>query len=475
MALLDLEERRLKDLIRPERIWQVLVDGLPTDFPPLRTLDARPNNLPAQPNVFIGREAQIAAVIALLRRPDVRLLTLIGPGGTGKTRLALQVAAELLDEFADGVWFVDLAPLTDPALVAGSIAGVFSLQESAARSAQEVLHDYLSGKTLLLVLDNFEQVRPAASLVDTLLRRAPHLEVLITSRVPLHLYGEQEHTVPPLALPATLPLPPLERLTQYEAVRLFVERARTVREDFQVTNETAPAVAEICARLDGLPLAIELAAARVRLFAPEALLTRLGARLATLTGGPRNLPARQQTLRATIEWSYNLLSPGEQQLFRRLAVFQGGRTLEAIDAICNGDGTLAVDVLDGVEALIGHSLLGTRPAQDGELRFVMLETIHEYAREILQKCGEAATLRQAHAQYFLRLIEQAERELLGPQHLAWMNRLEDEHDNIRAALRWALDTGAVGVALRLAGALWLFWWTHVHYREGRQWLEAVLA
>jgi class 3 adenylate cyclase len=277
VAVRDLGEHRLKDLIRSEQVWQVLSDGLLVDFPPLRTLDARPNNLPAQPNAFIGREAQIAAVAGLLRRPGVRLLTLTGPGGTGKTRLALQVAAELLDEFADGVWFVDLAPLTDPALVAGSIAGVLSLQESAARSAQEVLHDYLSAKTLLLVLDNFEQVRPAASLVDTLLRRAPHLKVLITSRVPLHLYGEQEHAVPPLALPATQPLPPLERLTQYEAVRLFVERARTVREDFQVTNETAPAVAEICARLDGLPLAIELAAARVRLFAPEALLARLGA------------------------------------------------------------------------------------------------------------------------------------------------------------------------------------------------------
>jgi class 3 adenylate cyclase len=327
VELLDLGERRLKDLIRPERVRQVRADGLPAEVPPLRTLDARPNNLPAQPNAFIGREAQIAAVAGLLHRPEVRLLTLTGPGGTGKTRLALQVAADLLDEFADGAWFVDLAPLTDPALVAGSIAEVFSLQESAARSAQDVLHDYLRGKTLLLVLDNFEQVRPAALLVDTLLRRAPHLKVLTTSRVPLHLYGEQEHAVPPLALPATQPLPPLERLTQYEAVRLFVERARTVREDFQVTNETAPAVAEICARLDGLPLAIELAAARVRLFAPEALLVRLGARLTMLTGGPRNLPARQQTLRATIEWSYNLLNPAEQQLFRRLAVFQGGRTL----------------------------------------------------------------------------------------------------------------------------------------------------
>jgi len=335
--LRDMGVHRLKDLTHPEQIFQLVAPGLPADFPPLKTLDRRPHNLPAQPTALIGREQAIATVCSLLRRADVRLVTLTGPGGTGKTRLALQTAAELLEQFGDGVWFVNLAPISDPDLVATTIAQVLGAREHDNRPLLEQLKAYLREKRLVLLLDNFEQVAEAAPLVSELLAAAPGLKALATSRMPLHLSGEHEIAVAPLALP------PSERsnvqtLTQYEAVRLFIERAQAVKADFAVTNANAPAVAEICERLDGLPLAIELAAARVKLFPPQALLARLSSRLQLLTGGARDLPERQQTIRNTIDWSYQLLGEDEKRLFSRLGVFVGGWTPEAAETVLRTEG-----------------------------------------------------------------------------------------------------------------------------------------
>lgn len=324
VGLWDLGEQRLKDLFRPERAFQLVADGLPSEFPPLRTLGARPNNLPLQPTPLVGREREVEEIAEWLCSEEARLLTLTGPGGTGKTRVALQVGADLLDEFDDGVFFVALAAITDPELVPSTIAGPLGVKESAEQSLMETLKSYLHHKHLLLILDNFEQVLEGTSVVGEFLGACPKLEILATSRIPLRLYGEREYPVPPLTVPDPRVLPPLEVLTQYEAVRLFVERAKAVEADFSVTNENAPAVAEICARVDGLPLAIELAAARVRLLAPQAMLTRLGNRLKLLKGGARDLPTRQQTLRGTIDWSYELLEEVEKTLFGRLSVFVGG-------------------------------------------------------------------------------------------------------------------------------------------------------
>jgi predicted ATPase/class 3 adenylate cyclase len=471
--LRDLGERRLKDLFRPERVFQLLALELPTSFPPLKTLDTRMNNLPAQPTPLVGRERDLGKVCDLLRGEGVRLLTLTGPGGIGKTRLGLQVAAELLDEFEDGVFFVALAPITDPSLVASAIAEPLGVVEAGDQSLEEGLKGYLRGKELLLLLDNFEQVLGAAPLVGELLSVCPKLKVLATSRSVLRVYGEQEYPVPPLELPRPGRLPPIDRLSQYEAVRLFIERAKAARPDFSVTNENAPAVAEICARLDGLPLAIELAAARIKLLPPRAMLERLGSRMKLVTGGARNLPERQRTLRSTIEWSHALLEEGERVLFARLSVFAGGRTLKAIEAICDSRGDLPVDALDGVSSLQDKSLLRQEEGPEGEARFVMLETIHEYARERLQESGEAEEIRRLHAEYFLRLAEEAEPELSGTDQLACLERLEVEHDNMRAALAWSLEKEPE-TALRLAGALARFWEMRSYLSEGSRWLEAAL-
>jgi predicted ATPase/class 3 adenylate cyclase len=476
-GLRDLGEHRLKDLIRPEQVYQLTAPDLPAQFPMLRTLDSRANNLPVQQTSFIGRERELAAVRALLERPDVHMVTLTGPGGTGKTRLAVQAAAAALAGFADGTYFVPLAPVSDPALVASTLAQMLGLQEAGGQPLQEALLGYLRDKEMLLLLDNFEQVVAAAPLVSTLLAGAPRLTLLVTSRTVLRLYGEREYAVPPLALPTLHHLPEVAALTQYEAVALFIQRARLAKADFAVTQGNALAVAEICVRLDGLPLAIELAAARIKMLPLGALLTRLQSRLSVLTGGARDLPARQQTLRGAIDWSYRLLDAGEQTLFTWLSVFVGGCTLEAVEAVCARAGGLPVEVLDGLTSLVDKSLV--RLEEDprrGEPRFLMLETLQEYAGARLAQSGAEGAVRAAHAAHVLALVEEAEPHLTGADQERWMDRLDGEHDNLRAALRWAQESSLrQEMGLRIAGGVWRLWYVRGHLSEGRRWLEALLG
>jgi predicted ATPase/class 3 adenylate cyclase/DNA-binding CsgD family transcriptional regulator len=484
VSLRDLGEYRLKDLHRSSHLYQLAIVGLLADFPPLKTLDSRPNNLPVQLTPLIGRAQEVAAIQDLLQREDVRLVTLTGPGGTGKTRLGLQVAAELSDLFTDGVYFVNLAPISDPELVVPTVAQTLGIREVAGQSLPERLKEEVQYKQLLLVLDNFEQVVSAALAVTDLLGACPKLKLLVTSREVLRVRAEHEFAVPPLAVPDPTHLPELAQLSQYAAVALFIQRAQAVKPAFQVTAANAPAVAEICVRLDGLPLAIELAAVRIKLLPPQALLARLGQRLAVLTGGAKDVPARQQTLRNTIEWSYQLLDAQEQQLFRRLSAFVGGCTLEAIEAVCdaldNNNG--AVSVLDGVASLIDKSLLQQTEREGEEPRLVMLETIREYGLETLETSGEMEGTRRAQAVYYLRLAEEAEPELTGPQQTMWLERLEREHENLRAVLHWSLEkagdeeaTQRKETALRLGAALRRFWLMHGHLSEGRSFLEQALT
>src|SRR2546423_8732 len=476
VSLQDLGEHRLKDLQQKSHLFQLVIAGLPADFPPLKALDTHPHNLPVQPTPLIGRQREVAAVQQLLLREDVRLLTLTGPGGSGKTRLGLHVAAELSDHFTDGIYFVNLAPISDAALDVPTMAQTLGVKESVTRSMVEQLQAFLQEMLLLLVLDNFEQVVSAAPRLSDLLASCSHLKLLVTSRAVLHLSAEHEFVVPPLSLPDLNHLPDLVTLSQYEAVALFIARAQALKPEFEVSNANAPAVAEICARLDGLPLAIELAAARIKLLPPPALLARLGQRLTVLTSSVRDAPARQQTLRKTIDWSYQLLDAGEQQMFRRLSVFVGGCTLQAIEAIC-----AALDiqpptlpVLDGVASLIDKSLLRQTEQEAEEPRFVMLETIREYGREALAAAGEAEVTHQAHVVYYLALAEAAELAWNGPQQAGWLARLEQEHGNLRAAMNWLFERGEAERALRLGTALWWFWYVHEHWNEGWNVLERAL-
>ncbi len=472
-SLRDLGEHELRDLLEPERIYQLLHPELPDAFPPLRSLTARPHNLPTQATPFLGREREVVEVVARLRSPDTRLVTLTGPGGTGKTRLALQAAAELLDAFPDGASFVPLASLADPVLVPSAVAQGLGVPEQGGRPVVEVLRDYLAEKQLLLILDNCEHLLTAvADLVADLLAACSGLIVLATSRAPLRLRAEHEYPVPPLALPPTNDAPP-ELLLQYEAVRLFVERAQAVRAGFALTPETAPAVAEITRRLDGLPLAIELAAARVRVFPPAALLARLEKRLPLLTGGPRDAPARQRTLRDAIAWSHDLLDPEERAMFRRLAAFTGGFTLEAAEAVVDPGGVLVVVGL--VVRLCEHSLLRPEDDAGGEPRFGMLETVREFAVERLTESGEEEMTRDAHAAFFTALVERARAGMEGPDEAAWHERLTLEHANVRVALGWLLERREAETALAMAAGVRRFWEFRYHYAEGIGWLERALA
>ncbi len=444
------------------------------------------NNLPAQTTPLIGRKQEVAAVYALLRRPEVRLVTLTGTGGVGKTRLGLKVAADLLDAFVDGVYFIPLAPLSDPDLVLPTIAQVLGILETGERSLLNLLQTSLQNKRLLLLLDNFEQVAAAAPGLADLLAACPQLKVLVTSRAVLHIRGEHEFPVQPLAIPDLTHLPGSEALSQYAAVALFLQRALAARPDFQLTSANIRTIAEICVRLDGLPLAIELAAARIKLLPPQALLARLEHGLQVLTSGARDAPLRQQTLRNTLAWSYELLDAEEQRLLRRLCVFVGGCTLEAVEGLSTVLGDPSVEVLDGVASLIDKSLLRQVDQEGEEPRLLMLETIREYGLEVLASSGEMKSTRRVHATYYLALAEQAELELGGPQQGAWLGRLERDYDNLRAALQWSLEqaedveakqsTAAEReIALRLAAALWAFWWVRGHWSEGRTFLERALA
>jgi predicted ATPase/class 3 adenylate cyclase len=470
--LRDLGDHRLKDLPRPERLWQVTVPGLPSEFPVPRSLDARPNNLPTNLTPFIGREQVIDDVKRLCGTS--RLVTLTGPGGTGKTRLALQVAAEVLPMFPDGAYFVYLEPIADPDLVPGTIAKALDVMEERGRSLVDTLKDHLCDKDMLLVLDNFEQVVDAAPVVPELMMASEGLRALVTSREPLHVDGEQEYPVPPMTLPDTAHLPPPDDLSAYESVALFVSRARGVQPSFELTEQNAATVAEICRRLDGLPLAIELAAARVRLLPPPRLLERLERALPILSGGGRDRPTRQQTLRDAIAWSHDLLDDDERAVFRRLAAFVGGCTLEAAERVCDVDGTLEGRILDLIGSLLDKSLLVQIEVHD-EPRFIMLQTIGEFARERLDTCEERQTVLRRHAELFLELVEEVAPKLTGKDQAMWLDRLEDEHDNVRAALGWAAANGETEIALRLAATSWRFWQMRGHLREARERLEQVLA
>ncbi len=436
----------------------------------------RHHNLPPQRTPVIGRTAELATVQGMLLDPDIRLLTLTGPGGTGKTRLAVQVAADLADLFDGGVSFVNLAPIADPWLVASAVALAVGVRESGDRPLVRAIADHLRnrGPTLLL-MDNFEQVSDAAALVRELLDACPALKVLVTSRLVLHIYGEQEFPVPPLPLPALDAVSAPATLMECASIALFVQRAAAGRPDFTLTAKNAEAVVDICRRLDGLPLAIELAAARVKILPPAELLARIERRLELLTGGARDLPERQQTLRGAIKWSYDLLTPPEQTLFRRLSVFAGGCTLEGVEAVCNTCEDLGVDVLDGVASLVDNSLLVQRVSDDAEPRFIMLETFREYGRERLLDSGETAATGRAHAAYMLVLAEEGTLEMNPSERDAWLRCCDAEHDNFRGAIHYLITTGNAEWALRLGGALFRFWEQRDHLTEGRETLARVLA
>jgi len=440
---------------------------------PVQHLETRPTNLPVQRTGFVGRKKEVAAVKELLRREDVRLLTVTGPGGIGKTRLAVQVVSELAEHFAGGTHFVSLSSLGDPALIASAIVQTLGIREAGGHSAIEILRKNLQGTSrapMLLLLDNFEHLVQAAPTVADLLATAPKLKIIVTSRAALHVYGEHEFAVPPLALPDSRSKASVELLSQCPAVALFVQRAVATKPDFELNRENAAAVCEICARLDGLPLAIELAAARVKVLSPSLMLTRLASRLQLLTGGARDLPQRQQTLRAAMDWSYDLLSAAEQKLFRRLSVFAGGCNLEGVEAVCDTKADLDLDLLDGMASMVDKSLVQQVEHVKGESRFIMLETIREYALEKLKASGEQPLTKRAHAAYCLVLAEEDATE----ESAQWLERFAFEYDNFRAALEWLTETGDAEWGLRLGTALFRFWEIREYLAEGRDRLGKLL-
>jgi predicted ATPase len=466
MALRDIGAHRLKDLAGPHRLYQAEADGLRRDFPAPRTLDVAPNNLPVQRTSFIGHREELLLGAALLR--DTRLLTLTGPGGTGKSRLALQLAGELANEYPDGVCLVALAPLSDPSLVGAAVANTLGLSDDGRRPVLDVVVDFFGEKRFLLLLDNFERLLAAGEFVSGLLDRTSHLRVVVTSRAPLHVYGEQLLEVAPLGVALVRSSQGTTR-GESDAARLFVDRAREVRADLSLDATTRAAIETLCARLDGLPLAIELAAARSRVLPPSALVTRLQDTLGLLTDGPHDLPERQRSVRAMIGWSHDLLDESTQSLFARLSVFAGGADLAALESVSEP----GVDVLTGLTALVEHSLVGAVENPDG-IRFVMLETVREYATERLRSMPDAEEIRERHADAFRDLAEAAAPRVLEPGGNAWLNRLEQEHHNLRTALSWYCERGRVEAAMRMSSALWRFWQMRGHLAEARQQIELVL-
>jgi predicted ATPase/class 3 adenylate cyclase len=474
VELRDLGERRLRDVPGTERIVQLAIEGLPSTFPPLRTLETIAHNLPIAPTPCIGREEELRQLRAHFPRSASRLVTLLGPGGIGKTRLALQAATDLLDEFPDGVWFVDLTPVREAGLVAGTVIRSLGIREEAGRSAEETLLAWLEQRELLLVLDNCEQaIEEVAHMAAGVLRDAPRVRMLATSRAPLGVWGEQRMPVEPLALPQDKREPDYQHIQETASVQLFVARARAVRPAFALSAANAPHVAAICRRVDGIPLALELAAARVTVLSPEALKERLDLLLPILRSGARDAPERHQTLRDAIRWSYELLSPGEQTVFRGLAVFAGGWSLSAAAAVLGHD--LEADLLDVLESLAAQSLIRAEPGEYEEPRFSMLETIRAFAMERLAETGEEARFRNLHAGFFLRMAEEAAPWLVGgEQQYAWMRQIDLEYGNLRAAVTWWLSEGQAAMALQLCANIWHYWSIRGSVFEGLHWLREAL-
>jgi predicted ATPase/class 3 adenylate cyclase len=473
MSLLDLGEHQLKDLPRPERLFQVIAPELGHDFPPLRSLDSRPNNLPRQLTTFVGRGQEIGEAKKILAAAP--LLTLTGPGGVGKTRLAIEIAGELLEEFPEGMWFVDLGPLTDPAFVVPAVAAAIGVRHAPGQPILDTVIEHLRGRRELLVLDNCEHLlEVTAQSVDALLRSCSLLRVIATSREGLAVAGEAVFPVPSLSVPDPAAATPAD-LGQYEGIRLFVERAMSAAPGFQITDRNASAVAQICRRLDGVPLAIELAAARVRALPVEQIAARLDDRFRLLTGSSRITVPRHQTLRQTIDWSHDLLADDERAVLRRLAVFVGGCSLEAAEAVCAGPPVEADAVLDLLSRLVDKSLL-LADTGGSEARYRQLETIRQYARDRLLESGEARDALRRHRDWYLAMVARAEPEFFrGAESADWLQRLDREHDNLRAALQWSLDEpGEEREGLHLAAGLWRFWEIHGHLAEGRAWLEHFL-
>jgi len=472
LLLRDLGLHRLRDLAGTEHLYQLLVEGVPDVFPALRTLDGTPNNLPTQLTSFVGRSEMVARAKRLVETS--RLLTLTGPGGIGKTRLSLQVAAETFDQFPDGVYFIALSAVRDPEVIPSVIAQAIGIPMTGNRLPLDMVIEHLRNRKTLLVIDNFEQLLPeAAGFPSTLLQASPNLKVIVSSRAPLRAYGEHEFPVEPLLIPDSTTHPSLDILSQYEAVKLFIERATAAKPDFYATNENAPAIAGICERVDGLPLAIELAAARIKLFSPQALYSRLEKSFSALGVGARDLPSRQQTLTGAIAWSYDMLDAPGRRLLARFSVFARGAGLEQAGAVCGPAEEVGDDVVTGLDELADQSLLRRVPDVE-EPRLLMLQTIREFGAERLQESGEAEVIRDRHAEAFAAMAEEVEGRLLGSERKAQLDRLARDHDNLRAALDWCISGHRTELALRLASAMWRFWQMRGHLHEGRSRIEAVL-